>query len=91
MRSPGVAKLCFKTCATFIGNPLKDRDNEKFRKVNLENAAVAQRVGKINGGIAILKAVGFKQADDGNYLVLEGDFDEQILKDALDLLKPHYD
>ena len=39
-RAPGVAKLCFKTVATFAGNVLKDVNNEKFRRVNLENAAV---------------------------------------------------
>ena len=39
-RSPGVAKTCFKTLSTFGNNVLKDASNEKFRKVNLDNAAV---------------------------------------------------
>ena len=71
IRAPGVAKLCLKTVCTFMKNVQKDPANEKFRKVNLENNAVQQRVAKVNGGIAILKAVGFKQAEDGgNYLIM---------------------
>ena len=74
MRAPGVAKTCLKTVCTFLKNVQKvngDEANEKFRKVNLDNAAVNTRVAKINGGLAILKGCGFKQADDGNYLIIE--------------------
>jgi len=78
IRAPGVAKTCMKTCATFIKNVQKDPSNEKFRKVNLDNNAVQTRVAKVNGGLALLKAVGFKQAEDGNYLVIE-DVDAAVL------------
>lgn len=37
------------------------------------------RVAKINGGLAILKAVGFKQADDGSCLLYEGEPDMDVL------------
>lgn len=50
-RAPGVAQTCFKTCMTLIGNLLKDASNEKFRRVNLENAAIKQRVTTLNGGL----------------------------------------
>jgi hypothetical protein len=66
IRSPGVAKTCFKTCCTFVRNVMKDPENEKFRKINLDNEAVQKRVGKINGGLAILRGVGFEQATDGS-------------------------
>jgi len=46
-RSPGTAKLFFKTVATFAGNILKDVNEQKYRKVNLDNAAVDARVAKI--------------------------------------------
>ena len=59
VRSPGVAKTCLKTCCTFMRNVVKDSENEKFRKINLDNNAVQTRVAKVNGGLAILKAVGF--------------------------------
>jgi hypothetical protein len=40
MRAPGVAKTCLKTCCTFIRNLIKDPDNDKFRRINLDNEAV---------------------------------------------------
>ena len=43
----------------------------KFRKINLENKAVQARVAQINGGLAILKAVGFEPEDDGKSLYME--------------------
>ena len=81
LRAPGVAKTCLKTCCTFIRNVLKDPSNEKFRRVNLDNEAVQKRVGKINGGLIILKAVGFSEASDGNYLIIEN-VDEAVLRNA---------
>ena len=49
-----------------MANVLKDTENEKFRRINLENNAVQTRVAKVNGGLAILKAVGFTEASDGS-------------------------
>ena len=64
-----MAKTCLKTCNTFISNVIKDQNNEKFRRINLDNNAVKERVVKVNGGLAILKAVGFGPASDGtNFL-----------------------
>ena len=91
LRAPGVAKTCLKTVNTFMKNVQKDPTNEKFRKVNLDNAAVQTRVAKVNGGLVILKAVGFKQADDGNYLIISSDVDMAIIQNAIDQLTPHCD
>ena len=92
IRAPGVAKLCLKTVCTFIKNVQKDPSNEKFRKVNLENAAVQTRVAKVNGGVAILKAVGFKMAEDGgNYLIMTQEPDLAVIQNAIDQLTPHFD
>jgi len=64
--------MCMKTCCTFVRNLMKDPDNEKFRKINLDNEAVQKRVTKINGGLLILKGIGFTEAKDGtNFLVME--------------------
>lgn len=48
-----------KTCTVYIGNVLKDVNDEKFRKINSENEAFKKRVGKISGGIPLLKGAGF--------------------------------
>ena len=66
MRAPGVAKTCFKTCSTFAGNVLKNPSEEKFRKVNLDNAAVKKRVGDVTGAKFILKGMGFGENPDGS-------------------------
>lgn len=58
--------------------------------MNLDNAAVQTRVAKVNGGVAILKAVGFTQADDGNYLVINN-VDDAVLLNAIEQLAPHID
>lgn len=89
IRQPGVAKTCLKTVATFIKNAQKDPTNEKFRKVNLDNAAVQTRVAKVNGGLTILKAVGFKMAEDGSNTLVINDIDDAVLVNAIEQLAPH--
>ena len=69
---------------------IKDPENEKFRRVNLDNDAVQKRVGKVNGGLAILRGVGFENAPDGNFLVLEK-VDMDVLKKTEELLKPLFE
>jgi len=91
MRAPGVAKLCLKTCCTFLRNVVKDQTNEKFKKINLDNNAVSTRVGKVNGGIAILKGAGFVENPDGsNTLILEK-VDMPTIELGIKLLEPHFD
>lgn len=88
-RQPGVAKLCLKTCNTFAGNVLKDVNEEKYRKVNLDNNAVNTRVGKINGGKVILKGLGFVENPDGSNTLVMPNVDVDLLKKAQALFKPH--
>jgi hypothetical protein len=87
-RQPGVAKTCFKTCNTFAGNVLKDVNEPKYQKVNLDNAAVNTRVAKINGGKAILKGLGFYENPDGTNTLLMTKVDVDLLKKAQAIFKP---
>jgi hypothetical protein len=48
----------------------------------LQNEKIQTLVGKIQGGLQILKAVGFKQADDGSCLTLEDPIDQNLFKEA---------
>ena len=82
VRAPGVAKLCLKTCCTFIRNLIKDPDNDKFRKINLDNEAVQKRVTKINGGLQILKGCGFTEAKDGTSCLVMEVVDKSVLLKA---------
>lgn len=86
-RRPGVAKTCFKTFHTFCKNIHKDPTQDKFRAINLGNEKVAARIGKISGGIAMLKGVGFSETDDGNLFMEEEDVDIDLLKQAIDLVE----
>jgi hypothetical protein len=40
---------------------MKDLNEEKFRKINLANENFQKRVGKITGGLSILKGCGFEE------------------------------
>lgn len=39
-RQPGVAKTCFATISKVIGNILKNPEEDKFRSLNMDNAAI---------------------------------------------------
>lgn len=84
-RQPGVAKTCFKTLHIYLSNLQKDPQNEKFKRINMSNEAFQKRVGKVTGGVNILKAVGFVDTPDG---MLEANtFDEKVLKETLKYLE----
>ena len=37
---------------------MKDASEDKFRRINMGNEAFQKRIGKITGGVSILKGVG---------------------------------
>ena len=84
-RQPGVAKTCFKTLNVYLGNLLKDPNEEKFKRINQANEAFQKRVGKITGGVNILKGAGFVEQDDGT-LYIEN-YDENLLKETIRLVE----
>ena len=51
------------------GNFLKDPNNEKFSKINLQNNAYITRVGNVIGGNVILKEAGF--VEEEGFLVMK--------------------
>lgn len=64
---------------------MKNPTEEKYRKINLVNDAFQKRVGKITGGLSILKGVGFEEAGD-QALSLDN-YDEAVIKETLRLLE----
>ena len=84
-RQPGVAKTCFKTITVYLNNALKDPMDDKFKRINQANEAFQKRVGKINGGVNILKGAGFVEQDDGT-LYLDH-YDQNLIKDTVRLLE----
>ena len=50
-----------KTLKVYIKNLVEKPDDERFLSINLENEAFRARVSCLNGGIALLRAVGFQK------------------------------
>ena len=68
-----VSATAFKTLLTLCGNVVKAPENEKFRRINLYNAAIQSRVGKIPEAVAFLEQCGFERTngEDGEFLKIE--------------------
>jgi len=54
-------KTCLSTIKIYLNNFISNPQEEKFRKINGENANFKARVGDIIGGRALLKEVGFEE------------------------------
>ena len=59
-KTAGDGGTCLKTLGAYLRNAINKGDqDEKYRKIPLDNAAFKKRVSGLVGGIALLKAVGF--------------------------------
>jgi len=67
---------------------LKDPKEEKFRTINLGNEKVQAKIGKISGGLSMLKGVGFYENDEGNLYLSDEDLDLDLLKKAMEFIEP---
>lgn len=63
----------FQTLLIYVGNVMKNPDNEKFRRIRLSNPAFQSRVGSLEGGVEFLELCGFEKTDDGKFLFLPRD------------------
>lgn len=62
-------KRAFQTLLTYIGNVAKNPDEEKFRKIRVNNPSFQDRVGSLKGGIEFLELCGFgKEGDEFLFL-----------------------
>ncbi|KAM7261403.1 hypothetical protein ACFE04_008770 [Oxalis oulophora] len=76
-------KRAFQTLFTYIGNVVKNPDEEKFRKIRLTNQTFQDRVGSLKGGIEFLELCGFEKIEGGEFLFLARDkVDRTILSSA---------
>jgi len=63
----------FNTLLTYLGNIMRNPAEEKFRKINLGNAAFQARLGSLEGGIDFLMKCGFKKDAAGEFLLMAPD------------------
>ncbi|KAF7836995.1 UBX domain-containing protein 1 [Senna tora] len=76
-------KRAFQTLLTYVGNVVKNPDEEKFRKIRLSNQTFQERVGALKGGIDFLEICGFEKMEGGEFLFLARDkVDKAILNSA---------
>lgn len=69
-RVGGDGLTALKTLNVYLKNLVEKPEDEKFRTINLENAAFRKRVASLVGGVAFLKSVGFEKVEDEGLLKL---------------------
>eukprot|EP00281_Chroomonas_sp_CCMP1168_P012326 CAMPEP_0206280562 /NCGR_PEP_ID=MMETSP0047_2-20121206/38646_1 /ASSEMBLY_ACC=CAM_ASM_000192 /TAXON_ID=195065 /ORGANISM="Chroomonas mesostigmatica_cf, Strain CCMP1168" /LENGTH=396 /DNA_ID=CAMNT_0053710635 /DNA_START=45 /DNA_END=1235 /DNA_ORIENTATION=+ len=60
---PNPANKAMETAGKYVDNIVKNPTEEKFRSINLENAAFQRLVGSKPGGLPMMHAMGFVEAD----------------------------
>ncbi|GMI78699.1 hypothetical protein like AT1G04850 [Hibiscus trionum] len=76
-------KKAFQTLLTYIGNVARNPDEEKFRKIRLNNQTFQDRVGSLKGGVEFLELCGFEKVEGDEFLFLSRDkVDMQVLNSA---------
>lgn len=61
----------------------KNPNEEKFRKIRLNNPTFQDRVGGLHGGVEFLELCGFEKLEDGEFLFLPRDkVDMAVLNSA---------
>lgn len=72
-----------KTLNVYMKNLLEKPEEDKFRTINLENAAFRKRVASFVGGVALLRSVGYEKDDsDGNLKLAVEKRDPKLLQYA---------
>ena len=84
-KTAGDGGTCLKTLGAYLRNALNKGDqDEKYRKIPLDNAAFKKRVSGLVGGIALLKAVGFVKSETHLELTLAvRDSNKALLEETL--------
>ncbi|XVF84630.1 hypothetical protein PTKIN_Ptkin17bG0052700 [Pterospermum kingtungense] len=73
----------FQTLLTYVGNVARNPDEEKFRKIRLNNQAFQDRVGSLKGGVEFFEICGFEKVEGDQFLFLSRDMvDMQVLNSA---------
>ncbi|KAI9077696.1 hypothetical protein K1719_032811 [Acacia pycnantha] len=61
-------RRAFETLLIYVGNVVKNPNQEKYRKIRLSNPLFQDRVGSLNGGVEFLELCGFERMGDFLYL-----------------------
>ncbi|KAI4356381.1 hypothetical protein L6164_000408 [Bauhinia variegata] len=74
-------RRAFQTLSIYVGNVVKNPNEEKYRKIRLSNPLFQERVGSLHGGMEFLELCGFERI--GEFLHLPDEkIDMAVLKSA---------
>ncbi|KAL7541544.1 hypothetical protein ACHAXR_011023 [Thalassiosira sp. AJA248-18] len=90
-RAGGDGGNCLKILKAYIGNVVKNPDDPKYRKINMENKAYKTKVKPFLGAKSLLLALGFAPSEDGTALELTEDADMAVLAQAKEKVEAAYD
>ena len=90
-RAGGDGGNCLKILKAYIGNIVKNPDEDKYRKINMENKAYKTKVKPFMGAKSLLLCLGFSPSEDGTALELVEDADMKVLETALSKVEAAYD
>lgn len=81
----GKGLVAAQTLRVLCANPLEKPGDAKFRTINLANEKIRERVTGLPGGLAFLRAAGWRKDDATNTMNLPDDArDEAVLRAALE-------
>lgn len=66
-------KRAFQTLLIYVGNIVKNPNEDKYKKIRVGNPLFQDRVGSMKGGIEFLELCGFEKTEGGNFLYLPSD------------------
>ncbi|CAA0834207.1 ubiquitin-associated (UBA)/TS-N domain-containing protein [Striga hermonthica] len=64
------ASRAFETLLIYVRNVINNPNEEKFRKIRINNPVFQDRIGKFGEGIMFLELCGFEKVEGGNFLFL---------------------
>jgi len=73
------AKVAWQTLLKYLGNIVKNPDEEKFRNIKLSNEAFQKRVGSATGGIEFMEVSGFQRDETQGVLNMPRDKVDLVL------------
>eukprot|EP00584_Thalassiosira_punctigera_P008974 CAMPEP_0172527284 /NCGR_PEP_ID=MMETSP1067-20121228/2010_1 /TAXON_ID=265564 ORGANISM="Thalassiosira punctigera, Strain Tpunct2005C2" /NCGR_SAMPLE_ID=MMETSP1067 /ASSEMBLY_ACC=CAM_ASM_000444 /LENGTH=571 /DNA_ID=CAMNT_0013310995 /DNA_START=47 /DNA_END=1762 /DNA_ORIENTATION=- len=90
-RAGGDGGNCLKILKAYIGNVVKNPDDPKYRKINMENKAYKTKVKPFIGAKNLLLCLGFAPNEQGTALELGEDADAEVLKRAKEKVEAAYE
>lgn len=89
-KAGGDGGKCLKILLAYIKNVVEKPDDDKFKRINLENKTYKTKVKPLVGAKALLLAVGFAPNENNDALVLSPDADAETLAQTKEKLAAAY-